>query len=70
MPSVDAYMHYRVIDVSSLKELARRWNPEVFAAAPAKRFTHRSLEDIYDSIAELKFYRKSFLKVPDYGSSV
>lgn len=60
MPQVDDYMHYRIIDVSSIKELARRWKPSVIKNAPAKILAHRSLDDIKDSIAELKYYRKEF----------
>lgn len=62
MPSVDDYLHYRIIDVSTIKELARRWHPKLLDAAPKKKFAHRSLDDIYDSIEELKFYRQFFFK--------
>lgn len=62
MPSVNDYMHYRVIDVSTIKELARRWQPQIADNAPRKRFAHRSLDDIVDSINELKFYRQTFFK--------
>jgi oligoribonuclease len=55
MPRLDAFLHYRLVDVSTLKELSRRWYPEV--KAPGKRETHRALDDIRESIAELRFYR-------------
>ncbi|XP_075147429.1 putative oligoribonuclease [Haematobia irritans] len=62
MPAIDNYMHYRIIDVSTIKELARRWNPEVLAGAPVKELKHRSLEDIRESIEELRYYRRAFFK--------
>lgn len=62
MLEVDEYLHYRIIDVSTVKELARRWNAQLLDKAPAKKFAHRSLDDIYDSIAELKYFRQSFFK--------
>lgn len=58
MPSLMAHLHYRVIDVSSIKELARRWYPRVFFAAPAKNGGHRALADILESIDELRYYRE------------
>ncbi|MEY5144882.1 MAG: hypothetical protein RL745_249 [Actinomycetota bacterium] len=57
MPSVDKYLHYRVIDVSSIKELVRRWWPKAYFQAPAKTGNHRALGDVRDSIAELRYYR-------------
>jgi oligoribonuclease len=57
MPSVEAYLHYRNLDVSTIKELARRWYPEIYAKAPDKRGSHRALDDIRESIAELRYYR-------------
>jgi oligoribonuclease len=57
LPSVDRYLHYRSIDVSSVKELVRRWYPALFAALPKKAETHRPLDDIRESIAELAWYR-------------
>ncbi|XP_073820104.1 probable oligoribonuclease [Musca autumnalis] len=62
MPKVDDYMHYRIIDVSTVKELARRWHPQILENAPAKKIAHRSLDDIKDSIEELKYYRQVFFK--------
>ena len=60
MPRLSEYLHYRTIDVSSIKELARRWQPKVFFQAPAKTGNHRALGDIQDSIEELKYYRQTF----------
>jgi oligoribonuclease len=57
MPAVDGYLHYRMIDVSSIKELARRWYPRVYFAAPEKQGGHRALADITESIRELRYYR-------------
>ncbi|KAH8280949.1 hypothetical protein KR054_005506 [Drosophila jambulina] len=62
MPAVDEYLHYRIVDVSTIKELARRWHPEVLKNAPKKTFVHRSLEDIYESINELKYYKQNLFK--------
>lgn len=57
MPAVSAHLHYRMIDVSSIKELARRWYPRVYFNSPAKAGGHRALADILESIAELRYYR-------------
>jgi oligoribonuclease len=59
MPALDDYLHYRMIDVSSLKELARRWYPRVYWAQPAKGLAHRALADIHESIQELAYYRQA-----------
>ena len=59
LPAVDDFLHYRSIDVSSIKELCRRWYPSAYAAAPAKAETHRALDDIRESIAELRHYRST-----------
>ncbi len=59
MPTVDEYLHYRSVDVSSVKELARRWYPETYKKVPRKGGGHRALDDIRESIAELRFYRES-----------
>lgn len=65
MPRVNAYLHYRIIDVSSLKEIVRRWYPRVYFASPTKTGNHRALGDIRDSINELKYYRASvFVEAP------
>lgn len=62
MPELDAHLHYRIIDVSSIKELARRWYPRAYFAAPAKTGGHRALGDIQDSIAELRYYREAIFR--------
>ncbi|MCX6453974.1 MAG: oligoribonuclease [Actinobacteria bacterium] len=59
MPLLNSYLHYRTIDVSSIKELARRWYPRIYFAAPKKTGNHRALGDIRDSIEELEYYRKA-----------
>jgi oligoribonuclease len=61
MPELDAWLHYRLIDVSSLKELVRRWYPRVYFASPQKRGNHRALADTRESIAELRYYRDAVL---------
>lgn len=66
MPKVNAYLHYRIVDVSSIKELVRRWYPRVYFASPPKTGNHRALGDIRDSIAELKYYRQTIF-VPEPG---
>lgn len=66
MPELIGHLHYRVVDVSSLKELVRRWYPRVFFNAPAKTGGHRALGDIRDSITELRYYRETIL-VPAPG---
>lgn len=58
MPSLLAHLHYRLVDVSTVKELCRRWYADVFEAAPKKALCHRALDDIEESIAELRFYRR------------
>lgn len=63
MPNLNYYLHYRLIDVSTLKELARRWRPEIFEDVK-KEAQHRALDDIRESINELKFYREHFLNLP------
>jgi oligoribonuclease len=64
MPELDAHLHYRMIDVSSLKELARRWFPRVFYAKPEKGLAHRALADIVESIRELEYYRRTLFVQP------
>jgi oligoribonuclease len=59
LPEVESFLHYRSIDVSSVKELCRRWYPAVLMGAPAKTGTHRALDDIRESIAELAYYRST-----------
>lgn len=57
MPEVEDYLHYRSVDVSTIKELCRRWRPEVYKAAPSKKGGHRALQDIRESVDELAYYR-------------
>ncbi|MFB0833062.1 oligoribonuclease [Arthrobacter halodurans] len=66
MPGVIDYLHYRVIDVSTIKELSRRWYPKAYYQSPAKTGGHRALGDIRDSIAELRYYREAVM-VPAPG---
>ena len=66
MPELDAYLHYRMVDVSSIKELARRWFPRAYFASPVKHGGHRALADIKESVQELRYYRDA-LFVPQPG---
>lgn len=68
MPEFDAFLHYRVLDVSSFKEVIRRWYPKVYYASPDKHGGHRAMADIRESIAELRYYREAVL-VPQPGPS-
>ena len=68
MPALDEHLHYRMVDVSSLKELAKRWYPRVYQAQPEKGLAHRASEDIRESIRELAYYRQT-LFVPPPGPS-
>jgi oligoribonuclease len=67
MPTLEAFFHYRNVDVSTIKELARRWYPEELANLPEKESAHRALDDIKESIAELEFYRTHLFKPPANG---
>ena len=70
MPELESHLHYRIIDVSSIKELARRWYPRAYFASPPKTGGHRALGDILDSIAELRYYREAvFVKQPGLDSA-
>ncbi len=62
MPEVEAFLHYRSVDVSTIKELARRWYPDAYNNAPKKAGGHRALEDIKESVEELKYYRRTIFK--------
>jgi oligoribonuclease len=64
MPELDGYLHYRMVDVSSVKELCRRWYPRVFYAKPEKGLAHRALADIMESIRELEYYRRTLFVPP------
>jgi oligoribonuclease len=66
MPELDAYLHYRMVDVSSIKELARRWYPRAYFASPLKTGGHRALADIRESVRELQYYREAIF-VPKPG---
>ena len=69
MPRFDSYLHYRMIDVSSIKELCRRWYPRTYFGQPAKGLAHRALADIKESIRELEYYRRTVF-VPPPGLDV
>lgn len=64
MPSLDDFLHYRMIDVSSIKELCRRWYPRIYFGQPVKGLAHRALADIHESIRELQFYRRTAFVAP------
>jgi oligoribonuclease len=64
MPELDAFLHYRMVDVSSIKELARRWYPRTYFASPPKRGGHRAMADITESIQELRYYRETVFVPP------
>ncbi|MBO8196275.1 oligoribonuclease [Streptomyces oryzae] len=66
MPALDGHLHYRIVDVSSVKELARRWYPRAYYNSPEKNGNHRALADIRESIAELRYYREAVF-VPQPG---
>lgn len=66
MPTLEEYLHYRIVDVSSVKELARRWYPRAYFNSPDKSGNHRALADIRESIAELRYYREAVF-VPQPG---
>lgn len=68
MPALDDYLHYRMIDVSSIKELCRRWYPRIYFGQPEKGLAHRALADIHESIRELQYYRSTAF-VPQPGPS-
>ncbi|MBZ6477012.1 oligoribonuclease [Streptomyces griseocarneus] len=66
MPTLESHLHYRIVDVSSVKELARRWFPRAYFSSPKKTGNHRALSDIRESIAELRYYREAIF-VPQPG---
>jgi oligoribonuclease len=71
MPELEQFLHYRIVDVSSIKELSRRWFPRAYYNAPAKGGNHRALADIRESIEELRYYREAvFVPSPGPDSSV
>lgn len=64
MPALDSYLHYRMVDVSSIKELCRRWYPRIYFGQPAKGLAHRAMADIHESIRELMYYRRTVFVPP------
>jgi oligoribonuclease len=62
LPAIEEYLHYRSVDVSTVKELARRWYPEAMGAAPTKAGGHRAMDDIRESVAELAYYRSAVFR--------
>lgn len=62
MPTLNEYLHYRIIDVSTVKELCKRWCENEYKNIPTKSFAHRALSDIKESIAELKYYKDNVIK--------
>ena len=62
LPDIEQYLHYRSVDVSTVKELCRRWYPEILAKAPEKAGGHRALDDIRESVAELQYYRSTVFR--------
>jgi oligoribonuclease len=69
LPELDRYLHYRSIDVSSLKELCRRWYPNAYKKRPSKTEAHRALDDITESVAELRYYRDTIMRPPAAADS-
>ena len=65
MPVLDDYLHYRMVDVSSIKELCRRWYPRIYYGQPEKGLAHRALADIRESIREMVYYRDRVFLDPD-----
>lgn len=65
LPDIEEFLHYRSVDVSSVKELLKRWNPTLLDGAPRKAEGHRALDDIQESVKELRFYRDTFFRLPD-----
>ncbi|KAI6172583.1 Exonuclease domain-containing protein [Aphelenchoides besseyi] len=64
LPKVGEHLHYRTIDVSTIKELCKRWNVDIYSKAPEKTMCHRALDDIYESIAELRYYKANLFVKP------
>jgi oligoribonuclease len=67
LPEIEEYLHYRSVDVSTVKELARRWYPGTLEGAPTKAGGHRAMDDIRESVAELAYYRRTIFREPDPG---
>jgi len=70
LPEVDNWFHYRSVDVSTIKELCRRWYPDALAAAPAKATNHRAMDDIKESVAELAYYRRAIFRAGEPASAL
>ncbi len=68
-PELENFLHYRSIDVSSVKELCRRWNPALYGNSPKKVNGHRAMDDIRESVAELAYYRQHFFQLPDIAAA-
>ncbi len=69
MPDIENFLHYRSIDVSSIKELGKRWYPDVIKVAPSKSRGHRAMDDIKESVVELQFYRDHIFRLTPQGAS-
>jgi oligoribonuclease len=69
LPDIEAYLNYRSVDVSTVKELCRRWAPALYGKAPKKVGSHRALDDIRESVAELAYYRETFFRIPGLGET-
>ena len=69
MPEIENFLHYRSVDVSTLKELIKRWNPTLLKGAPRKAEGHRALDDIRESVFELRYYRDTFCLLEDAGAA-
>jgi oligoribonuclease len=69
LPEIDRWLHYRSVDVSTIKELCRRWYPEALAGAPAKAGGHRAMDDITESVAELAYYRSAVFRPAEQAGS-
>lgn len=70
LPDIDNYLHYRSIDVSTIKELARRWYPDALGALPRKAGAHRALGDVMESVSELRYYRQSVFRQPGTAGGI
>lgn len=62
MPTLNEYLHYRIVDVSSIKEIVKRWYPKEYSNLPQKKFSHRGMNDILESLEELKYYKTNVFK--------
>lgn len=69
LPEIENYLHYRSVDVSTLKELAQRWYPEALAQAPRKAGGHRALDDVRESVREMRYYRQVMFKAPEVADA-